>query len=386
MQTTLDSILGRATEDGRLPGVVAVVVDRDGVAYEGAFGVRSLETGVVMSTDTVVRVASQTKSVVAVACLQAVEDGLLDLDAPASETIPSLGDMEVLEGFDEAGTPILRPATTAVTLRNLLTHTSGSVYEFWNADCARWLAATGHPDFMSGRVATLDRPLAFDPGTDVAYGLGIDWAGRMLEEVTDRRLGEILADRVLGPLGMTDTGYAATPSMDERMASVHFHTGDEFLPVPSMDPDWEFESGGANLLSTVGDFCRFMSMVLGDGELDGERILRPETLAMACRNNIGDLQFIRETSTNPMVSNDFEYLPGVPKTWGLGWVVNEEAAPSGRSPGSVFGAGLFNSWFWIDRTVGVGGMLATQVLPYFHPDAWDLYGRFETSVYDHLAG
>ena len=385
MQKVIDSILGQATDDGRLPGVVASVVAGDGDAYEGAFGVRSLETGVAMTTDTVLRVASQTKSVVAVACLQAVEDGLLDLDAPAADVVPSLGDLEVLEGFNESGTPILRPAVTTVTLRNLLTHTSGSVYEFWNAESARWLEATGHPDFTSGRLTTLDRPLAFDPGTDVAYGLGLDWAGRMLEEATGRHLGEVLADRLLEPLGMADTGWAATPSMEERLASLHFAAGDDFLPLPPMESEWEYESGGANLLSTVGDFSRFMSMVLGNGELDGERILRPETLAMACRNNIGDLRFINETSTNPMVSNDFEYLPGVPKTWGLGWMVNEEDAPSGRSAGSVFGAGLYNSWFWVDHTAGVGGMFATQVLPYFHLPAYDLFCQFETAVYDHLA-
>ncbi len=387
----LDGLLAASVDGGRVPGVVAAVVDRDGVVYEGAFGVRSTATGDPMTVDTVLQVASQTKSLTGIACLQAVDAGLLDLDAPASEVLPELGDLEVLEGFDGDGQPILRPAVGQVTLRQLLTHTSGFVYEFWNADCLRWLEATGTPGLTTGRVDSLRRPLAFDPGTDVGYGIGPEWAGRVLEAVTGRRLGEVLADGILGPLGMDDTGYAATPWMSDRLATTHFapspdaRTGD-LMPLPPTEEPWEYDSGGAGVLSTVPDFCRFVRMVLNDGVLDDgdrprERILAADTLAAACRNSIGELRFIHETSAVAAVSNDFEYLPGVPKTWGLSWVVNEEAGPSGRSPDSVFGAGLFNTWFWADRTTGLGGVFATQMLPYFHPPAWDLYCAFEAEAY-----
>ena len=386
LTTRLDGLLGSAVGDGRLPGVVAAVVDRNGTAYEEAFGVRSTASGDPMTVDTILKVASQTKSLTGIACLQAVEDGLLDLDAPASSVLPELGDLQVLDGFDDHGQPVLRPAVGPVTLRHLLTHTSGFVYEFWNADCLRWLEATGHPGLTSGRVASLRRPVAFDPGTDEGYGIGPEWAGRMLEAVTGRRLGEVLADRILGPLGMVDTAYAANPSMTGRLATTHFAptptaTVDDLVPLPESEEQWDYDSGGANLLSTVPDFCRFVRMVLNDGELDGQRIIGAETLAAACRNNIGDLRFVDMASAVPAVSNYVEYLPGVPKTWGLGWVVNQEAGPSGRAPDSVFGAGLFNSWFWADRTTGLGGVFATQVLPYFHPPAWDLFCAFEAESY-----
>ena len=388
MKDQIDEILAAGVERGAAPGVVAVVVDADGVRYEGGFGERVIGSGVAMTPDTVGAIFSMTKPITGAAAMQLVEQGRIDLDAPASEVCPELADIEVLDGFDDAGQPVTRPPKTAITLRNLLTHTSGFVYDIWNTDCTRWHEATGEPNILTLENRALMEPLMFDPGERWEYGIGIDWAGQMVERVSGQTLGQYFAEHLTGPLGMHDTAFAHTASMLERAAAIHGRGPDGSLaPIEIPPPENpEFEMGGGGLHGTMGDYGRFIRMILNDGELDGVRVLRPETVAMMAENHIGDLRVQMLPTCAPQFSNDAEFFPGEPKSWGLTFQINEEPAATGRPAGTLMWAGLSNCYFWIDRTNRIGGCYMTQILPFADPGSVDLFFEVETATYGSLVG
>ncbi len=385
LQDSLDRILQTATEAGAVPGVVAVVTDRDGLTYEGGFGERALGGGVAMTPDTVVWIASMTKAVTATAAMQQVERGRLELDAPAKEVIPYLGEVQVLEGFENSGEPQLRPPESDITLRQLLTHTAGFSYEIWNADIVRYQQATGTPMITTCEDAALTTPLLFDPGTSWDYGINIDWAGKLVEAVSGQKLGAYLAAEVFEPLGMASTGFEITEDMRARLAKIH-QRGDEGFEVLDLEIPQapEFEMGGGGLYATLGDYARFLRMILNKGEGDHGRVLEPETVEMMSVNQMGDNRVQSLKTAMPALSNDAEFFPGMPKTWGLSFMINTETAPTGRSAGSLAWAGLANSYYWIDPTKGIAGAYATQILPFVDVKSLPLFFEFETAVYDSL--
>src|SRR5688572_21262717 len=223
----IDGVLRGAVATGEVPGVVAMAASGDGPIYEGAFGVRERGTGRAMTLDTVFRIFSMTKAITCVAAMQLVEEGRLSLDAPVPDIgEPALAAPQVLDGFDAAGAPLLRPAKRPITLRHLLTHTAGFTYEFWNADTLRYVETTGTPGIISGQLAALRRPLNFDPGEQWEYGINIDWVGRIVEAVSGEPLDAYLHRRVLAPLGMADTGFVPTPEQHARQASMHQRQAD----------------------------------------------------------------------------------------------------------------------------------------------------------------
>jgi len=386
VQAEANKLLKDAVDAGDVPGVVACVTDRSGTTYEAGFGKRTLGEPADMTPDTVVWIASMTKAITGAAVMQQVERGHLELDAPARSVLRYLGEVEVLEGFDDAGMPRTRAPRREITLRHLLTHTSGFSYEFWNENIGSYQQATGIPDTNSCRNAALTTPLLFDPGERWDYGIGIDWAGKMVEAVSGQKLGVYLRENVLDPLGMTDTAFFITPTMRERLATVHRRGIDDSL-VP--DPDLgmpqqpEFEAGGGGLYATVPDYLRFVRMMLNEGRTDaGERLLRPDTVKRMSTNAMGDLRVRPLKTAIPSLSNDFELPPGLDMQWGLTFMINNSAMPTGRSAGSLSWAGLANSYYWIDQSRGIGGVYATQIVPFADSKSLPLYAAFEAIVYD----
>lgn len=383
MKGEIDDILRRAVDTGDVPGVVAVIVDAEGVRYEGAAGERAAGSGRAMTVDTVGAIQSMTKAVTGVAAMRLVEQGYLDLDAPADRVCRELADVEVLVGFDADGRPVTRPRATEITLRNLLTHTSGFAYEFWNADLLRYLEVTGAPRLAARSVAALIQPLTSDPGTRWEYGIGIDWAGQMIERVTGERLGDHVAEHIFAPLAMTDTAYRPRPTMVERAASLHLRQGDgSLVVVPSPPPpDDAIDLGGGGLHGTMPDYARFLRMILNGGELDGRRVLAADTVDDMTRNHIGDLRVQPMPSTNPVLSEDAEFFPGTPKSWGLTWQIDEQAQQTGRPAGTLMWAGLHNSFFWIDRRNDLAGCFLTQLLPFVDHRAVATFHAVESAAY-----
>ena len=386
LKDSADGILKAAVSRGDVPGVVAGATTAEGTVYEGGFGERAAGGGTAMTPDTVGWIASMTKAVTGAAAMQLVEQGKLELDGPASAVIPYLGEVGVLEGFDGDGQPKTRPPKRPITLRHLLTHTSGYVYEIWNTDILAYQEAKGVPQITSCENAALTTPLLFDPGERWDYGIGIDWAGKMVEAVSGQRLGQYMKENIFDPLGMGDTAFRITPAMQERMATVHVRGEDgawmgmEF----TVEQDPEFEMGGGGLYSTVGDYLKFIRMILNKGAANGHRVLRPETVEAMSVNSMGDNRVVNLATAMPPYSNDAEFFPGMEKTWGLTFMINNEEAPTGRTAGSLAWAGLANSYFWIDPAKGIGGAYLTQVLPFADEKSLPLYLDFETAVYRSL--
>ena len=384
----IDAILSEAAGEGAVPGVVAGVTSAEDELYLGGFGERVLGGGDAMTPDTVGWIASMTKALTGAAAMQLVERGRLELDAPAASVIPYLDEVPVLEGFDHDGKPRTRPRRGAITLRHLLTHTAGFSYEIWSDAIVRYQEATGTPGIITCEEAALTTPLLFDPGDRWDYGINIDWVGKIVEAVSGQKLGEYLSEGLLGPLGMNDTAFRINDGMRARLARIHQRTEDGTLE-PQMEleiaQDPEFEMGGGGLYGTVGDYLRFIRMILNRGRADGEQLLKPETVDMMSRNQMGDLLVGPLTTAIPALSNDAEFFPGTAKSWGLTFMINNEQAPTGRSAGSLGWAGLANSYFWIDPAKGIGGAYLTQVLPLVDEQSFPLYMAFEQATYEALA-
>lgn len=380
----LDAVLEVGVSSGAAPGIVAAVVDANGTTYLGSAGERSIGTGVEMTTDTVGAIFSMTKVITGTAAMQLVEQGKLDLDADAGTVCPELANPVVLEGFDDAGQPITRPAAGPITLRHLLTHTAGFVYDIWNPQLAQWYEATGTPNIFSLEKASLAVPLMFDPGTQWQYGINIDWVGLMVEAASGQTLGEYFTEHIFGPLGMNDSGFAPTDEHLGRFSAMHTRGEDGAfvaIDLPQAENP-EFEMGGGGLASTMGDYAKFIRMILNDGELDGARVLQPETVAMMSDNNMGDLRVSELKSVMPPFSVDAEMFAGEEKSWGLTFQIHEEASATGAPAGTLSWAGLANSFFWIDRENGLGGCYMSQLIPFAESPTVDTFYKFMSAVYE----
>jgi methyl acetate hydrolase len=366
----IDGLLARSADAGAVPGVVAVVVGPDGVLYEGAGGDAT--------PDTMFRFASMTKAMASVAALALVEEGRLDLDAPVASVIPEFGDLQVLEGFD-GDTPRLRPPATQATIRQLFTHTAGHGYWFGSEDLKRYHEITGTPTPFTGLRASLHTPLLFDPGTVWNYGINTDWLGQVVEKVTGKGLEAVLAERIWQPLGMSDTSFAPSEEQKTRLMGIKQRQADGSLaPSPHDIPQHpEFHAAGHGSYGTGRDYGRFISMLLSGGA----PVLRPETVDLAFSDQLAGAPLPERTiSTEPELVNEFDALP-FPQTWGLGFHITSVDLDGMRRAGTGDWAGLFNSYFWVDRAAGVGAVLMTQVLPFFDAGVVELLVGFEQAVY-----
>ena len=389
LQDDVQAILDRGVSDGDVVGAVAQVVTGDGTVAAAAAGQRSAdpEAGAgEMTIDTVCWIASMTKAITGTAAMQLVEQGRLDLDAPASGVVPSLAEVGVLEGFDDDGQPQVRPARSPITLRHLLTHTAGFGYEFWTEDLLRYQQATGVPSITTCELASLTAPALFDPGERWWYGTNIDFAGRMVEEVSGQRLGDYLDEHVLGPLGMDSTNFRISDDMAARQSAMHARLPDGSLVAIEfgLPPEPEFQMGGGGLYGTVGDYCRFMQMILGRGSRNGARVLQPETVDQMAANSMGDVRVVALPAVIPDLTNEAEFFPGVEKSWGLTFQINEEPLPTGRPAGGLMWAGLANSFFWIDMANQVAGAYISQQLPFADARSYQLYEDIESATYASL--
>jgi methyl acetate hydrolase len=384
-----DAVLRRVvSRPPRVPGVVAIATDRRGNVYEGAAGKRVLGQDAEMTPDTVFAIFSTTKAITGTACLQLVENGRLDLDAPAKTYAPDIGKLQVLEGFDADGNPKLRPPKRDVTTRMLLLHTAGFAYDFFNETYNRLAQEHGQPSVITSSRASLNTPLLFDPGDEWEYGSNIDWAGQVVEGITGKRLGEVMQEQIFEPLGMTSTGFTLTPEMRMRLARMHRREADGSLtamPDFELPQDPEVHMGGHGLYSTVQDYCKFIRMWLTDGMGPNGRVLKKETVLMAEKNGLGDKKIKGLPGVIPSLSNYAEFFPGMPKSWALSFMINDEDAPTGRPAGSLAWAGLPNLFYWIDRKNGIGGFWATQIFPFADPTSVGGYLDFETAVYKSLS-
>ena len=256
-----------------------------------------------------------------------------------------------------------------------MTHTSGLGYPFTSATLRDFKPRAGE-DYPIG-------PLLFEPGARWHYGTSTDWLGKMVEAVSGRPLDEYFRLRVTEPLGMADTFYNVPADKQARLVAVH-HRGadgiivkDEVQPGPTVNPI----IGGGGLASTAADYIRFVRMILNDGALDGARILKADTVAAMGQNAIGNLGVPALKTALPERSDDFSFIADGRDKWGLGFLITADDVKGKRSAGSLSWGGIYNTYFWIDRTRGIGGVILTQFLPFADRKALALYDGFERGVY-----
>jgi CubicO group peptidase (beta-lactamase class C family) len=372
----LDGVLRKAVEDKAVVGVVAMATDRKGPFYQGAFGVADAATGRALTMDALFRIASMTKAITSTAAMQLIEQGRVGLDDPVEKYLPAFARLQVFESFDPAtGAYRVTPARNIATVRHLMTHTSGLGYPFTSATLRDFKPRAGE-DYPVG-------PLLFEPGTRWHYGTSTDWLGKIVEAVSGRPLDEYFRLRITDPLRMADTFYNVPASKQPRQVAVH-HRGsdgvivkDEVQPGPTVNPI----IGGGGLASTAADYIRFVRMILNDGELDGVRILKADTVAAMGQNAIGSIGVPALASALPARSDDFSFIADGRDKWGLGFLITVDEVKGKRSPGSLSWGGINNTYFWIDRTRGVGGVICMQFLPFADRKALALYDGFERGVY-----
>ena len=387
----VDVLLRAAVGAEDVPGVVAMAATETGVVYEGAFGSRRIHEGPVMTRDTIFRVASMVKLITSVAALRLAEQGKLSLEAPVPDIDPAIAEPQVLDGFDQTGKPLLRPAKRPISLHDLLTHTAGFVYRLWDSESLRYYRALD-------KLPTADRsrfplkPLMFDPGERWQYGGNIDWVGRIVQAVSGEPLDVHFRKHIFEPLGMNDTGFVISPAQWAREASGHRRQPDGSLQAEPMGhpPKWppapQSFSGGGGICSSAPDYLTLIRMLMHGGALNGVRILRPDTVALMGQNQIGLIDVGVLRTTVPAVSRDVDFFPGTKLKWGFGHMITTQPVPEGRSAGSLTWAGIYNTYYWIDPKKRIAAVFMTQVLPFADERVLGVYRRFERGIYAAVNG
>ena len=364
----IDALLKAAVERKQVPFAVAVVVDGRGIVYEGAYGVKK---------DAIVAIASMTKPITSVAAMQLVEAGKVKLDEPAATYVPELSSVRVLDKGS------LRAPKSPITVRHLFTHTAGFGYEFMSKELVDLVAKKQLTSMMAGNDAFLQAPLLFDPGTQWQYGINTDWLGRLVEKVSGRSLEAYFRERIFTPLGMPDTFFDVPRDKQARLAPRWQRQPDGGLaeqPAQPAKPS-QFFSGGGGLSSTAADYARFVRAMLAGGQLEGRRILSPQSVAEMRKNQIGELTLRPLTSVLPQLAVDGATLPGALDKFGLGFALNSRTADTPRGVNTMAWAGIYNTFFWIDTEKQIGAVLMTQMLPGLDAGPRKLLEDFDRAVY-----
>lgn len=357
-----------------------LVARHDQVAQLACVGLRDIEAGRPMEPDTIFRIASMTKPIACVGALMLVEAGKLRLDEPVSRYIPDFADLKVFAGVDD-GRVRLAALERAITVYHLLTHTSGLAYDAPHPELAAAYDNFGDKRYglpeMMRRLSA--QPLAHQPGEGWTYGWSHDVLGRVIEVAADRPLDDHLDSEIFGPLGMVDTGFYVPPEKLERLAVVYESVDGRLRRADTAEdenftepPHWP--SGGGGLVSTAPDYLRFTRMMLRRGELDGARLLKPETVELMTRNHL----------TGPLYPLRFGDYVSEGEGYGLGFGVSVEATAKSQagSEGTYDWGGAWNTHFWIDPVKELTGTFMVQSQPF----AFDSAGvKFRALVYQALA-
>ena len=318
----LDSSLREAVERKDVPGVVALIVNRDRVLYQSAFGVADVATGRPLTADALFRIASMTKAVTSLALMQLVEQGRIGLDDLGEKYLPELAKLQVFESFEAAtGAYRVRPASRPATVRHFLTHTSGLAYPF---------TSTIWRDFKprAGETYPFGGPLLFDPGERWHYSTSTDVVGKLIEAVSGQKLEDYFRQHIFAPLKMDDTSYNVPEAKGPRLVAQQQRGGERMdgaieLQKPQLGLTIAAPIGGGGLASTADDYGRFVRMLLNGGALDGARVLKAETVALMGQNHIGAVSVPALKSALPR-SADFTFIADGRDKWGLGFLITAD--------------------------------------------------------------
>jgi CubicO group peptidase (beta-lactamase class C family) len=380
-KAALSHELGGAVSRSDTPGVVGLVVGRDGVLYEGAAGKLDVGHGTAMPVNAIFSIASMTKPVTSVAIMMLLEEGKLKLDDPVSKYLTGFDNLRVITKFNEKdATYETRAAKRAMTIRHLLTHTSGIGYGFTNP--------IEHRLTLETKKGEWELPLLSDPGDKWNYSASTRVLGMIVEKITGATLEDWYQQHIFRPLGMVDTSYAV-PAAKQSRVPMQYSRIDGVLkeqpraPMPAT-PTAPFRGDGG-LYSTVEDYGKFVRMMLNGGSLGSAKILSESSVKMMGENNIGSIFVELQPDADKLRTKPFPLGAGHDK-FGLGFQIasNDPQYAKFRSPGSMSWAGIFNTEFWIDPVKHIGGVQMMQVLPFYDDGAIRTLRGFEEQVYQNL--
>ena len=368
-KAALAAQMNDAVKRGDAPAVVEIVVNRDGVLYEGAAG---------LPTNAIFNIASMTKPVTSVAIMMLREQGKLKLDDPVSKYLDGFDRLQVISKFNAADASYeTRPAKTVMTIRHLLSHTSGIGYSFTNPIEYALVAKTKKGEW--------ELPLLDDPGTKFNYSASTRVLGMIVEKVTGSTLEPWYHEHIFAPLGMVDTSYAVAADKQSRLAPQFTRFPGTITPLPKTPVASTAKApfrGDGGLYSTVEDYGRFVRMLLNGGTLNGKKILSEASVKMMGQNAMGSIFVQLQPDADKQRTKPFPLGAGKEK-FGLGFQIAAET-PGFRSPGSMSWAGIFNTEFWVDPVKHVGGVHMMQLLPFYDDGAIRALRGFEETVYKNL--
>ena len=375
--TAVSAVLKAATDRGDVPGVAVAVVNRDGLLYNAAAGMSRTLTHTPMAKDAIFNMASMTKPITSVAIMMLVDDGKLKLDDEVAKYLPKWKDPLVISKFHEADASYeTRPAKRPITIRHLLTHTSGIGYGFSSPMLTKIMEKT--------KKTELDLPLLFDPGDNWAYGASTRVLGHVVEAISGQKIDAFLESKILLPLGMHDTFYLVPTTKYARVVAINRRGNDgKFteLPVPATIPATVQGDGG--LYGTPSDYGLFLRMLLNRGTLNGKRILSEKSVRRMLAIQTGNVVVKPQRSADQALSRNFPFGAGKDR-WGLGFQLAADRQPNRRSPGSGTWAGIFNTHFFIDPTKEIGVVVMMQTLPFYDEPSMKVYADVEEAVYQNL--
>jgi methyl acetate hydrolase len=355
-----------------LPAFYIASVNKNGINYHYAHGNEIWTKDKALDENSVFRIYSMTKAITVVAVMQLVEQGKIKLDEPLDKWLPDMVEIPIL---NDDGT--LVKSSKSITLRQLLTHTSGFAYFFDNDKLAKF----NKPKDWKYK----DLPRVFEPGNKFYYGTSLDWVGKLIERISGKNLEQYIGQNICRPLQMTRTFFTVPDSLIRSIVSFGQLHGDKFV----MDTVWQMNKaeikpkefiGGGGLFSTVHDYGRFIQCILNNGTLNGEKIIKKSTLDSMCVNQIGDLWLGSDNSNNfPFLADKNSKYTGRDKM-GLGWAI-DVAGRNGGAPGNVYWGGLANTFFNIDRKHGKALMFFSNVLPWGNKYTESIYFKAEQLLY-----
>jgi CubicO group peptidase (beta-lactamase class C family) len=367
-KAALTQQMNEAVQRGDTPGVAELVVDRQRILFEGASGKADIAKHVPMPTNAIFNIASMTKPITSVAIMMLMEHGKLKLDDPVSKYLDGYDKPQVVTKFDEKdGTFETRPAKRPMTIRHLLSHTSGIGYTTWSAIALGIQEKTKKNEW--------EQPLLSDPGEVWHYSASTRVLGFVVEKITNTTLEAWYQEHILKPLGMNDTSYAVAADKQERLATQYRRADDgkfEVLPTTApiaSTPTPPFRGDGG-LYPTIEDYSRFVQMLLNDGTLGSVKILSPASVKMMGENQIGSIFVEQQPAAVPARTRPMPLGAGKDK-FGLGFQIasNDSAMSKFRSPGSMSWAGLYNTEFWIDPVKHIAGIQMMQLLTFYDDGA-----------------
>ncbi|KAK7470284.1 hypothetical protein VKT23_001715 [Stygiomarasmius scandens] len=392
-----------------LPGVVVIAGNKDGPIFHETFGFQSLDpSSPPVSKENTFWIASCTKLITAIAVLQIVERGKVDLDEDVTKIIPEWKDQEVLLGFDEAGKPIVKKMEEKMTLRHCLTHTAGMSYQYdMNLPISKYKRAMGLPDTSASHLTLAERtlyPLLSEPETAWEYSPGMDWAGVVVERLSSQRLEEYMSENIFKPLGMNSTTFRINDRVDVKEKLIDPVTREYSDPtVPgklkpfteySLTGSYSYDAGGSGLYLPPSDYAKVLQALLrNDGTL-----LKPETVEILLKPQLSPelvKSFVDNARSKPTAGlraaismnileveeTGMNFDSGV--NWAFGGLLTLEDVPGRRKKRSLAWGGMANLQ-WVDPTSNVYGMYATQLLPIGDMPSAVMQSRFEKAVYEEL--